>query len=101
MYVRVKRLKSTYFLQVESNETVLEVKQKVQALTDQPADEQRLHLDGVNLEDAKSLAEVKVENDAILALTYKVDDETATWEEIDIHTATLDGALLTSQGKNA
>jgi len=99
MYVRVKRLKSTFFLHVESNETMLEVKQKVQALTDQPADEQRLFLDGAPLEDAKSLAEMKVENDAVLALTYKVDDESATWEEVDIHTCSLDGTISTSQGK--
>ena len=73
MYVRVKRHKQTFFLHVEPSETILEVKQKVQQLTDQPADEQRLFHEGVNLDDAKSLAELKVENDTILALTFKLD----------------------------
>ncbi len=35
MYVRVKRLKTTYFLHVEPTDTVLEVKQKLQELVDQ------------------------------------------------------------------
>lgn len=86
MYVRVKRQKQIFFLHVEPSETVLEIKQKVQALTEKPADDQRLFLDGLNLDDAKTLAEVKVENDAVLALAYKIDEEAGTWEEIDIHT---------------
>ena len=73
MYVRVKRHKQTFFLHVEPSETILEIKQKVQQLTEQPADEQRLFQDGVNLDDAKNLAELKVENDAILALTFRMD----------------------------
>jgi hypothetical protein len=47
MYVRVKRAKQTFFLHVEPTETVLEVKQKVQQLTEQPVEDQRLFLDGV------------------------------------------------------
>mmetsp|Transcript_20682 Transcript_20682/g.24860 ORF Transcript_20682/g.24860 Transcript_20682/m.24860 type:complete len:94 (-) Transcript_20682:713-994(-) len=84
MYVRVKRLKTTLFLHVEPTETVLEIKQKVQALTEQPADEQRLVYEGIILEDAKTLAENKVGNDAVLAVTHKIDDETNTWEEVNI-----------------
>lgn len=34
MYIRVKRQKTTVFLQVEPTDTVLEVKQKLQALLD-------------------------------------------------------------------
>jgi hypothetical protein len=49
MYVRVKRAKTTMFLHVEPTETVLELKQKIQAATDSddkpggvPIDRQRL-----------------------------------------------------------
>ena len=35
MYIRVKRKKLTIFLQVEPTDTVLEVKQKLQSLTEQ------------------------------------------------------------------
>jgi transcription elongation factor B subunit 2 len=73
MYIRVKRQRSTIFLHVEPTETVLEVKQKVQQLTEQPAENQRLYLDGVNLDDAKTLAEVKVDNDAVLAVVFKLN----------------------------
>mmetsp|Transcript_18554 Transcript_18554/g.25718 ORF Transcript_18554/g.25718 Transcript_18554/m.25718 type:complete len:102 (+) Transcript_18554:351-656(+) len=99
MYVRVKRQKQTIFLHVEASETVLELKQKVQALTDQPADEQRLFLEGNLLDDAKSLAELKVGNDAIIALIYKIDDENATWEDIDIYSVNADGTMVNGRGK--
>ena len=49
MYVRVKRAKITIFLHVDPTETVLELKQKIQAATDTddeaggvPVDRQRL-----------------------------------------------------------
>lgn len=91
MYVRVKRAKQTIFLHVEPTETILEVKQKIQALTDKPVFEQRLFLHGsdqhkLHLEDAKSLAELKVENDAILALVYKVEGDGEEYEAINIET---------------
>jgi transcription elongation factor B subunit 2 len=35
MYIRIKRQKLTVFLQVEPSDTVLEVKQKLQALVEQ------------------------------------------------------------------
>lgn len=37
----------------------------------QPSDQQRLYKDSVLLEDEKSLADLRVENDDVLALTYK------------------------------
>ena len=35
MYIRVKRLKATYFLHVEPTDTILEVKAKLQDLVEQ------------------------------------------------------------------
>jgi len=62
MYIRVKRSKTTYFIQCEPTETILNVKEKLQNLIDQPATDQRLILVGTGevLEDSKSLADQKV-----------------------------------------
>lgn len=62
MYIRVKRNKTTYFLQCVPSETILQIKEKLQELTDQPVDDQRLILmpNKEVLEDSKSLADQKV-----------------------------------------
>jgi elongin-B len=62
MYIRVKRNKSTYFIQCEPTETALSVKQKLHSLIDQPPSNQQLVLLGTNdvLEDSKTLADQKV-----------------------------------------
>eukprot|EP00250_Pteridium_aquilinum_P023290 c2657_g1_i1 orf=455-922(-) len=84
MFIRVKRKKTTYFLHCEPSETTLEIKSKLQVLTDQDVDIQRLILVSNQqvLEDAKTLADQKVENDAVVALTFKKD--TGEWEDVDI-----------------
>lgn len=62
MYIRVKRSKTTYFIQCEPTESTLNVKEKLQSLIDQPVNDQRLILleTGEVLEDSKSLADQKV-----------------------------------------
>ena len=62
MYIRVKRNKSTYFIHCDPTEKVLEIKQKLQGIIDQPVDDQRLILleTGEVLDDSKTLAEEKV-----------------------------------------
>ncbi|CAG7892328.1 unnamed protein product [Brassica rapa] len=84
MYIRVKRMKATYFIQCDPTETVLDVKQKLFTLIEQPVSNQRLVLLSTEevLEDSKSLAEQKVENDAVLALTLRKDDN--EFEDVDI-----------------
>ncbi|GAQ85952.1 ubiquitin family protein [Klebsormidium nitens] len=91
MYVRVKHKKVTYFLHVEPSDSILEVKEKLQALSEQPVDQQRLTLvsTGQVLEDGKTLAEQKVENDAVVALQYKLPDSDQ-YEEIDIQKHDID-----------
>ncbi|GER36750.1 ubiquitin family protein [Striga asiatica] len=73
MYIRVKRLKTTYFLQCVPSETILQIKEKLQELIDEPVNNQRLILmpDKEILDDSKSLADQKVENDAVVALTLR------------------------------
>eukprot|EP00891_Asterochloris_glomerata_P003937 jgi/Astpho2/3937/e_gw1.00063.222.1_t len=72
MYVRIKRKKVTVFVHVEPTWTVLEIRQKVQELLQQPLESQRLYKDGTLLEDARKLADLKIENDDVLALTFNV-----------------------------
>uniref|UniRef100_A0A3Q7GLH8 Ubiquitin-like domain-containing protein n=2 Tax=Solanum subgen. Lycopersicon TaxID=49274 RepID=A0A3Q7GLH8_SOLLC len=84
MYIRVKRNKTTYFIQCDPTETVLQMKEKLSNLIDQPANDQQLVLmpAGDVLEDSKSLADQKVENDAVVALTLRKDDN--EFEEVNI-----------------
>ena len=62
MYIRVKRSKTTYFLQCLPSEKVLQIKEKLQILIDQPVNDQRLILlpNKEVLDDSKSLADQKV-----------------------------------------
>jgi hypothetical protein len=62
MYIRVKRNKSTYFINCNPTETVLNIKQKVHSIIDQPPNNQRLILLATNniLDDLKTLADQKV-----------------------------------------
>ncbi|KAG7538458.1 Ubiquitin domain [Arabidopsis suecica] len=84
MYIRVKRMKTTYFIQCDPTETVLDVKQKLFALIEQPVSNQRLVLMSTEevLEDSKTLADQKVENDAVVALTLRKDDN--EFEDVNI-----------------
>lgn len=61
MYIRVKRNKTTYFIQCEPTETISDIKQKLHVLIDQPVNDQRLILfsSGQVLEDQKTLADQK------------------------------------------
>ncbi|PPS03900.1 hypothetical protein GOBAR_AA16749 [Gossypium barbadense] len=61
MYIRVKRSKTTYFIQCDPTETTLDIKQKLHTLIDQPVNDQRLILmnTGDILEDSKTLADQK------------------------------------------
>ncbi|KAL9442571.1 hypothetical protein AB3S75_020980 [Citrus x aurantiifolia] len=84
MYIRVKRSKTTYFIHCDPTETILDIKQKLHALIDQPVNDQRLILVGTGdvLEDSKTLADQKVENDAVVALTLRKDDN--QFEDVNI-----------------
>ncbi|XP_021275876.1 uncharacterized protein LOC110410483 [Herrania umbratica] len=84
MYIRVKRSKTTYFIQCDPTETALDIKQKLCTLIDQPVNDQRLILvnTGEILEDSKTLADQKVENDAVVALTLRKDDN--EFEDVNI-----------------
>ena len=104
MYVKVKRKKDTIFLHIDLNETILEVKAKLQELVDkvgsgpapggcaaediphgvqrecaQDPREIKLFLEGSELRDHTTLAEAKVENADTLAMTYALEGEAPCW----------------------
>ncbi|XP_019198578.1 PREDICTED: uncharacterized protein LOC109192408 isoform X1 [Ipomoea nil] len=85
MYIRVKRSRTTYFIQCEPTETILQIKEKLRVLIDQPVNDQRLILLETRevLDDTKSLADQKVENDAVVALTLKQDDNN-DFEDVNV-----------------
>lgn len=62
MYIRVKRNKTTYFVQCDPTDTTLDIKQKLHALIDLPSNNQRLTLvaTDVVLVDSMTLAEQRV-----------------------------------------
>jgi len=88
MYIRVKHSKTTYFIQCDPTETALEIKQKLSGLIDQAVNDQRLILPetGDVLDDGKTLADQKVENDAVVALTLRKDNN--EFEDVNIVKAT-------------
>ncbi|GAA0170800.1 hypothetical protein LIER_24984 [Lithospermum erythrorhizon] len=73
MYIRVKRNKTTYFLQCDPIDKVLQIKQKLHALIDQPLFDQRLFLmpSQLLLDDTRTLADQQVENDSVVALALR------------------------------
>ncbi|XP_062211366.1 uncharacterized protein LOC133912569 [Phragmites australis] len=95
MYIRVKRNKTTYFIQCDPTETTLNIKQKLHSLIDQPLSNQRLILLATNsiLDDSKTLADQKVENDSIVALTLRKDDNS---EFEDVFIARPEDLMLSS-----
>ena len=82
MHVRVKRKDTTFFLNVAPTDYVLEVKQRLQDLTERDPSEQQLIKGRAVLDDAKSLAEQRVENDDVIALVFKSGE--GEFEPIDI-----------------
>ncbi|KAJ9472066.1 hypothetical protein DIPPA_10419 [Diplonema papillatum] len=87
MYVRVKRKKQTIFLHCEPRQTVLQLKEKVAAITGTPASDQRLQLGKQNLEDQSSLADCgiyPVDTGTELFLAYRiVSDSGDRWEDVE------------------
>ena len=64
MYIRVKRSKTTYFIRCSPSDKIVDIKQKLQELIDQPVDNQRLTLPetGQVLNDSRTLADQKVDS---------------------------------------
>eukprot|EP00271_Cylindrocystis_brebissonii_P014041 TRINITY_DN3496_c0_g2_i1.p1 TRINITY_DN3496_c0_g2~~TRINITY_DN3496_c0_g2_i1.p1 ORF type:complete len:105 (-),score=22.06 TRINITY_DN3496_c0_g2_i1:953-1267(-) len=98
MYVRVKRHNQTYFVHCEPSESTWDLKQKIEAYSGQPAADLRLVLlkservaSDVILDDSKSLAEQKVENDFVLGLVFKLDS--GEWEAVRIDKPSEDGTV--------
>jgi hypothetical protein len=74
MYIRIKRDKTTYFIRCKPSDKILDIKEKLQELIDQPVNDQRLILPGTGevLEDTKTLADQKVHYYISLHVIYYV-----------------------------
>ena len=101
MHVRVKRKDTTFFLNVTPSDYVLEVKQRLQDLTEKGPSEQQLVKGRAVLDDAKSLAEQKVENDDIIALVFKVGEDEFEPIDIESHAASKEGGRTEGGGEPA
>jgi len=86
IYVRVKYVRNTMFINCLSSETGLELKQKVQAITGVGIDNQRLSVEGgeVTVDHAKTLTEMKIGNDDIVGLQMKNEGD-AEFPPLFIH----------------
>jgi hypothetical protein len=75
MYIRIKRDKTTYFIRCKPSDKILDIKEKLQELIDQPVNDQRLILPGTGevLEDTKTLADQKVDYYISLHVIYYVN----------------------------
>jgi len=85
-YVRVKRKKTTIFLYVDSADTSHDLRAKINQIMKVPTTDIKFFLDRngeLPIDEHKSLADMKVENDQELFMIYKKEG-TDEWEEIDI-----------------
>ncbi|XP_019241207.1 PREDICTED: uncharacterized protein LOC109221196 [Nicotiana attenuata] len=87
MYIRVKRNRITYFIQCDPTETILQIKEKLYNLTDQPVNDQQLILlpAGDVLEDSKSLADQKLKKNKHFQWCFRGNGgrKFATWYNRD------------------
>jgi len=85
-YVRVKRKKTTIFLYVDTADTSHDLRAKINQIMKVPTTDIKFFLDRngeLPIDEHKSPADMKVENDQELFMIYKKEG-TEEWEEIDI-----------------
>lgn len=86
-YVRVRRQMTTTFLWVDPANTAADLKAKIHQITKVPASDIKLFIDktgDVVLDETKSLADQKVDNDQELFMVYRKEGGEGEWEEIQI-----------------
>lgn len=82
MYVRVKRARTTVFLQTEPTDLVAALKAKLGAILSKDPSSLRLLRGQRPLLENATIADNHVEPEEVLAMTYLLDD--GSWEPVDI-----------------
>jgi hypothetical protein len=90
MYIRVKRKNQTIFLYTDQTEKIADVKGKIAKINEHPADQLALIFNDHRLEDDKTVADAKIENDNIVFLVYKKEGSN-DFEEVDIQKTKTEG----------
>ena len=72
MYIRVKHKNETMFVETEPTQTVADVKAQIEIITEQPAEDQRIIFNDEPVEDAKTLSDANIENDAVVYVVYRL-----------------------------
>lgn len=79
MYVRIKRQKTTIFLHIEPTDRIEALKARIEELLQYPASKQRIYKTNTVLEDGKSLAEERIENNDVLVLALQSEGVYVEW----------------------
>jgi len=96
--VRVKRTNQTIFLHTEPTDTIGDVKEKLSTIIKVGVDGIRLIVN-VPLEDARSLLDLKIENDSVLFMVFKKEG-TNEYEEVNLQKpAATDNSESKSESK--
>lgn len=97
-FVRVKRKKTTMFLYIEAQDTVHDLRAKVNHITKVPTTDVKFFVDAageVTVDENKTLADQKIHNDDVLYMIYRKEGS-EEWEDIELDGG--DGAAARPEG---
>lgn len=85
-YVRIKRKKTTMFLYTEPQDTVHDLRAKVNHITKVPTTDVKFFIDTegeVPVDENKTLADQKIQNEDVLYMIYRKEGSDE-WEDIEL-----------------
>eukprot|EP00163_Fabomonas_tropica_P032663 TRINITY_DN8307_c0_g1_i2.p2 TRINITY_DN8307_c0_g1~~TRINITY_DN8307_c0_g1_i2.p2 ORF type:complete len:125 (-),score=23.47 TRINITY_DN8307_c0_g1_i2:27-401(-) len=94
IYIRVKNAKRTIFLRCQGSDNLATVRGQISKIISHPPEHMRLFLGDHLLEDNKSIAEQRVENDTVVALSTRENEE-GEWSDPAVESP--DGDMAASE----